>query len=278
MSQMRSSHEGKIAPLKAFAEHAAAALRDEERTRILWLTGSLASGTADAQSDVDLRVAVRAEDFASVGQWWQDLIDRIAPTVWKRHWPGPPDEVILSAITPDYLRFDVVIQSETDKKPRTLEAVQVLFDKDGLAEQITLTAPASRQPLAGLSFVVEEGIRLLGMLPIVVERNDVPIGMEGQLALHSLLISLLLMENGIDRMSMGKRHVAAFLNEEQRAVLASVPSLAPSMTSVIEGRVAYGRLFLPRARRLMEANGLAYPEAFEAATRRSLQETLGLSL
>lgn len=277
MSQMTDSHEGKIAALRAFAEHAAATLQDDERARILWLTGSLASGTADAQSDVDLRVAVRTEDFASVGQWWQDLIDQIAPTVWKRRWPGPPDEIILSAITPGYLRFDVVIQSEGDKKPRSLEAAQVLFDKDGLADQFTLTAPSSHHPLARLSFVVEEGIRLLGMLPIVVERDDVPMGMEGQLALHSLLISLLLMENGIDRMSMGKRHVVAFLNAEQRAVLADVPSLAPTMASVIEGRVAYGRLFLPRARRLMEANGLAYPEAFEAATRRSLQETLGLN-
>jgi predicted nucleotidyltransferase len=278
MSQMTSPSEGKIAALKAFAEQAAATLQDDERVRILWLTGSLASGTADAQSDVDLRVAVRTEDFASVGQWWQDLMNRIAPTVWKRRWPGPPDEVILSAITPDYMRFDIVIQSIADRKPRTLEAAQVLFDKDGLADQFTLTAPSSHNALAHLSYVVEEGIRLLGMLPIVVERDDVPIGMEGQLALHSLLISLLLMENGIDRMSMGKRHVAAFLNEEQRAVLAQAPILAPTMASVIESRVAYGRLFLPRARRLMEANGLAYPEAFEAATRRSLQETLGLNL
>lgn len=103
-------------------------------------------------------------------------------------------------------------------------------------------------------------------------------GMEGQLAMHSLLISLLLMENGIDRVNMGKRHIVAFLNEEQRTVLARVPSLAPTMESVIAGRVAYGRLFLPRARRLMEANGLVYPEAFEAATICSLHETLGLNL
>jgi len=278
MSQMTDPHEGKIAALKAFAEQAATTLRDEERARILWLTGSLATGMADAQSDVDLRVAVQPEDFASVGQWWQNLIDRISTTVWKRRWPGAPDEVILSAITPDYLRFDVVIQSVADRKPRTLEAAQVLFDKDGLAEQFTLTAPMPQQPLARLSFVVEEGIRLLGMLPIVVERDDVPMGIEGQLAMHSLLISLLLMENGIDRVSMGKRHIVAFLNEEQRAVLGQVPSLAPTMTSVIAGRAAYGRIFLPRARHLMEANGLVYPEAFEATTKRSLWETLGLSL
>jgi len=79
-------------------------------------------------------------------------------------------------------------------------------------------------------------------------------------------------------MITGKRHVAAFLNDEQRAILAQVPSLAPTMQSLIQGRVAYGRLFLPRAQRLMEAHGQVYPEAFEAATKRHLGETLGLSL
>lgn len=62
------------------------------------------------------------------------------------------------------------------------------------------------------------------MLPIVVERDNVPMGMEGQLGLHNLLISLLLLENGIYRVTTGKRHVAAFLTDEQRAILAQVPS------------------------------------------------------
>jgi predicted nucleotidyltransferase len=275
---MSSTDSSRTAKLTTFAEQAAVMLRQDERIRILWLTGSLAKGTADAQSDVDLRVAVREADFATVDQWWQDLLNQVAPLVWKYRWPGPPDEAILGAITADYLRFDVVIQSLRDTRPRTLEAARLLFDKDGEAEHFFLTTPSARDPYAHLPVLIEDGIRLLGMLPIVVERNDVPIGMEGQLALHSMLISLLLLENGIDRMTTGKRHVAAFLTEEQRAVLTQVPSLAPTMDSLIQGRLTYGRLFLPRARRLMEAHGHVYPEAFEAATKRHLWETLGLRL
>ncbi len=45
----------------------------------------------------------------------------------------------------------------------------MLFDKVGLAEQITLTVPSSHQPLARLTFVVEEGIRLLGMLMLAIK-------------------------------------------------------------------------------------------------------------
>ncbi|GEM_PF-692694 len=278
MEQRHAGFEPRALSLVEFARRAAAALREDERVRAVWLTGSLATGTADAQSDVDLRVAVRAEDFPRIDAVWPELVGRAGPAVWKRRWPGPPDEAIVSAITRDYLRFDLVIQSDADSKPRTLEAAQVLVDKDGVAGRITLTAPARHDPLARLAFVVEEFIRLVGMLTIVVGRDDVPMGMEGQLACHSLLISLLLMENGIDRVATGKRHVASLLTDEQRAVLASVPALAPTMQSVIDGRVAYASLFLPRARRLMATNGLAYPEEFEKATREHLRSVLGVQV
>ncbi|GHO84720.1 nucleotidyltransferase domain-containing protein [Dictyobacter formicarum] len=272
-------HTRNASRLIAFAEQATAILHKNERVRILWLTGSLAKGTADGQSDVDLRTAVRAEDFATIEQWWPDLLDQIAPTVWKHRWPGSTDEAILGAITTDYVRFDVVVQSMQDRKPRTYEAARLLFDKDDQAKHFLLTQPPPpHDPSTRLTPLVEEFIRLVGMLPIVVERDDVPIGMEGQLALHSMLISLLLLENGIDRMSSGKRHVAAHLNDEQRALLAQIPALAPTIESITEGIRAYARLFLPRARRLMESYGQPYPEAFEAATIRHLRETLGLNL
>jgi hypothetical protein len=170
------------------------------------------------------------------------------------------------------------MQSATDTTPRALEAARLLFDKDSLAAQLDFTLPIQHHPLAQMPYLVEEFIRLVGMLPIVVERDDVPMGMEGHFALHSMLISLLLAENGIDRAATGKRHVVALLNEDQRAVLAGVPPLEPTMGSVIQARLIYARLFLPRARRLMEANGLIYPVAFEDATRQHLAETLQLSL
>ncbi len=264
--------------LITFAEQAATALYEDDRVRITWLTGSLASGTADSQSDVDLRVAIQPEGFLQIGEWWHELIDCIHPTVWKRLWSGPPD-VVMGAISTEYTRFDVVAQSVADTRPRTYEAVFVLFDKDGVAKNINLTAPPPQgDAFANLPNTVEEFIRLLGMLTIVIGRNDLPIAMEGHFACQSLLISLLLLENGIDRMTMGKRHVAELLNDEQRDLFAHLPTLAPTMESITQGRMAYARIFLPRARRLMDAHGLVYPEAFESATLQYLRDTLGLHM
>ncbi|MGH2897428.1 MAG: hypothetical protein ACRDMZ_02040, partial [Solirubrobacteraceae bacterium] len=179
----------------------------------------------------------------------------------------------------DYGRFDVIFQSAADPRARALGPLRLLFDKDGVAPALVLPdAPASPRPLAGLEFVVEEFIRMLGMLSIVVHRDDPAIGMEGQMGCHGLLIALLLMENGVDRNAMGKRRVAPLLTAEQRAVLAGLPPIAPDVASIAAGRVEYARVFLPRARRLMAANGVAYPEALDAATRRHLKVSLGIDL
>jgi len=274
MSSLDSRWPARLAVL---VEKAAASLQQDERVRLLWLTCFLVNDTAATESDVDLRAAIRPEVFATLDVWWQELMDEIAPTVWKRRLLGPPDEAILSAITSEYLRFDIVVQSSADLRPRMLEAARLLLDKDGRAEDFSLTKSASSDPFIRLPGLVEDFIRLVGMLPIVVARDDLPIGMEGQMGLHSMLISLLLLENGIDRMAGGKRHVAVYLSDEQRAVLAAVPILAPTMESVIEGRVAYARLFLPRARRLMEAHGQVYLDEFETATMKHLLERLGLT-
>jgi predicted nucleotidyltransferase len=79
---MSSMNHASIRKLTTFAQQVAAILLQNERIRILWLTGSLATGTADVQSDVDLRVAVGVEDFATVSDWWPDLLDELTPIVW----------------------------------------------------------------------------------------------------------------------------------------------------------------------------------------------------
>jgi predicted nucleotidyltransferase len=272
------SQKEATAELLVFAQQAASALSQDQRVQVVWLTGSLAAGTADACSDVDLRIAVTETTFAKIATNWKEFIEIVAPTVWQRRWPGSPDQAVLGAITTDYLRFDVVVQSITDTMPRKIEAAQVLFDRHGDAGKFQFDLVVPINPYSQLPVLVEEFIRLVGMLPIVVGRNDTAIGMEGQMGLHSMLLSLLLLENGIDRMSSGKRHVEAHLTAEQRVLLSTLPPLAPTLQSVIEGRVAYARLFFPRAKALMEAQGLVYPQSFEDATRHHLKTTLGIEL
>jgi D-3-phosphoglycerate dehydrogenase len=97
-----------LARLEAFVEHATAALQGDERVVAAWLGGSLAAGTADAYSDVDLRVAVADDAFDAFVADWPDVAERLAPTVMRRR-IGPPESPIVIAITPEWLRFDVAV-------------------------------------------------------------------------------------------------------------------------------------------------------------------------
>jgi hypothetical protein len=67
-----------------------------------------------------------------------------------------------------------VIQSIQDRRPRSLEAAQALFDKDNQAQEFLLTLASPHDPYAQLPSLAKDLIRLLGMFPIVVKREDVP--------------------------------------------------------------------------------------------------------
>jgi hypothetical protein len=57
--------------------------------------------------------------------------------------------------------------------------------------------------------------------------------------------------------------------------LRSLPYPQPERDEVIEANFAMARAFMPRARAMAQRLGIAWPEVFEAATRRRLAATLG---
>ncbi len=256
---------------RAFLDRLTAVLRADERIRAAWVTGSLARGLADAYSDVDVLIAVRDADFRDFVERWRDLLDRVSPTVLARR-IGPDDAPILNAITPDWVRFDIVIHPAANPRPRA-GAAELLFDRDGIDERVRAVPAPQRDPLARLPFLVEEFIRGLGLLPIVIGRDELLVAMFGVAILRNHLIDLLLLENGVER--GGAKRVNPLLTEEQRRALANLPPESPTHESLIEVHLAYARLFLPRARRLLAEHGLPYPEAFERATFAYLRRTLG---
>ncbi len=107
----------------------------------------------------------------------------------------------------------------------------------------------------------------------MIGRDELLVAMFGVAILRNHLIDLLLLENGVER--GGAKRVNPLLTEEQRRALANLPPESPTHESLIEVHLAYARLFLPRARRLMAARGRPYPEAFERATFAYLRRTLG---
>lgn len=73
----------------------------------------------------------------------------------------------------------------------------------------------------------------------------------------------------------GILHQSKLLAPEQMQLLASLPYPGPEREAVIEANFEIARQFMPRARAMARRLGIAWPEEFEAATRRRLAETLG---
>jgi len=241
-----------LARLEAFVEHAAATLHADERVVAAWLGGSLAAGTADAYSDVDLRVAVVDDAFDAFVADWPGLPERLAPTVMRRR-VGTPESPIVTAITPEWLRFDVAIARGSAPERA---GDRVLFDRRPSAPT---EAPAPRpDPASRLPGLVEEFLRVLGLWRVVHGRGERVLMAQGAGLLRWSLVELFLIENRAQR--GGMLHLNPYLTAEQRALLEALPTTPPELNA------ALAREFLPRARQLMARLEQAYPEELERAT------------
>jgi hypothetical protein len=190
--------------------------------------GSLTRGTADAYSDLDLVVEVDdPESFDGCAA----LADA-TPTVLLRAMPFGA-----IAITPEWLRVDLVVA------PR---------GGDG--------GPPAPQP-TDVDGLAEEFLRVLGLLAIVVAREEWIVASDGAWLLRSFLVRLLLAENGEGLMT-GVKRLNEKLTAEQRELVESLPPIVATRDGVIASHVAIADAFLPRARRL----ATRWPESLEEAT------------
>jgi predicted nucleotidyltransferase len=238
--------------LEAFVREAAERLRADERIVAAWLGGSLAAGNADGYSDVDLRIAVADEAFDAFVATWETLVERLAPTVLRRR-IGPPEGPIITAITPEWLRFDVaIVRSSTPDRLGD----RVLFDRR--TSLPAASTPPAADPAARLPVLVEEFLRVLGLSRVAHGRDEVILATHGGGLLRWSLVELFLIENRARR--GGMLHLNQYLSAEQRAILETLP------IDPWEHHAAVARAFLPRARALMAAHGHPYPDALERAT------------
>jgi hypothetical protein len=190
--------------------------------------GSLTRGTADAYSDLDLVVEVDAPDGFDACA----ALAGATPTVLLRAMPFGA-----IAITPEWLRVDLVVAPHGgDGGPPVPQPTDV----DGLAVEF---------------------LRVLGLLAVVVAREEWIVASDGAWLLRSFLVRLLLAENGEGLMT-GVKRLNEKLTAEQRKLVESLPPIAATRDGVIAAHLAIANAFLPRARRL----ATHWPEALEDAT------------
>lgn len=250
-----------------------AALQDQPDVRALYLSGSYGAGLEDAYSDIDfLAVSTHGltDGFAAL---WRDVVGRTGEIVlW---WDRQVRPMLINAVTVDWLRIDVAVMTPEQMVGQTRHGLKVLFDHDGIFETLpAAAAPAGPDPNR-MRWQFEEFIRILGLLPLAIGREEYLNSVTGVFHLRNLLVGLLIEETAAPDRG-GALHLNRLITPEQKALLATLPPLTPTRDAMIAANLAYAAAYLPRARRMAGRLGIDWPERFEAATWAHLKRTLGV--
>lgn len=236
------------------------------------MTGSFGRGTADEWSDVDFLAVVDPQDQAGFANRWREVLQAITPIVfWNEVNKGG---LLLNAISHEWLRCDINIASPGLLGQRAKDRLKPLIDRDGIYQTLPDIMHPKTADAETVRYLINEFIRMLGLLPVCAERGEYVTLVLGVGMMRGLFQSLL-MQDVTDPDPGGILHQSKVMPREHMEMLMSLPYPPPQRDAVIEANFEIARRFFPRARELALRLNIAWPEAFEAATRRRLISTLG---
>jgi predicted nucleotidyltransferase len=250
------------------------ALAPDDDIEAGWLAGSLGRGKGDAFSDVDVLVLVADDKLSDViGRYAHDVSAIAQPVLVNRLYGGR----VLNVVTVDWRRFDLTFVEARELGRYDTAALSPLFNKSGREPPRRAAIPYQTTPDQVLA-LVNEFLRVLGLLVVGIGREEYVLGLTGVDLLRRVTFDLMLEENGVGPIDRGGAlHRKPLLAPDQYRQLEALPPVSADRAGIITAHIALADLFLPRARALVERVGAAWPEAFEAATRRHLQDRLGVS-
>ncbi len=257
-------------------ERAQELLPRDDRILAVYLIGSYATGAADRFSDVDVHLVVTDDSTEWFKEHWDDVLRELAgPTVLADRLPGLIGGL---GITADWLHVDLIAHPLAAFDRFQYDGVRVLFDRDGTLFPEGDLAPKGGKP--GEPYWPAANVNLffyfLGNLVTVLGRDERIVGNQGVGVVRDQLIALMLAERGVRRNS-GVKRLNAFLSDEQRATLESVPAAGTDLADIIAANQYICRQFITRGTALAERTGAEWPQEFVDVTLAHLQNHFGTS-
>ncbi|MDB5535925.1 MAG: hypothetical protein JWP26_388 [Devosia sp.] len=249
-----------------------AALANEPAIHALFLAGSYGRDTADEYSDVDFLAVVEPDEQPAFALRWREVLNAITPIVfWNELNRGG---LIIMAVSAEWLRCDLNVAPPGKLGHRAKNTLKPLIDRDGIYASLPDSLPPKAPDPRVVHYLIHEFIRMLGLLPVALGRREyvtMVLGI-GMMRGH---LETLLMQDVTNPDPGGILHQSKLLPSDQMQLLASLPYPGPQREALIEANFEIARQFMPRARAMAKRLDIAWPEEFEAATRRRLSLTLG---
>lgn len=257
----------------ALLEQALEGLRHDERVLAILLGGSLVSGDADEESDIDLTVVVDDAVVDEFTREWPNWLERIGSPVLAS--PGPMPNLITSLMR-DGLRLDVTVERRSSFGSGPRRAAVALHDPSEILAGIEVVVPRFEPTPESVSQSVENFLRFLDQLSIVVIRKEWIAGIDNAWYLISQLVELYARRNRAARTSA--RRLNARLTAEQRSAIESLPAIQATERAIVDVHIAVAKLFLPEAQELYRQLGLEWPQELEQTVVERLQRRIGAGL
>jgi predicted nucleotidyltransferase len=233
----------------------------DHRVASVGVGGSVAHGTADQWSDLDLEVVAHAEHHASFLADWPQWLAQITPTVFAR---TPIAPFIINTVTDEGLTLDIAVWSG-----KAMEFPTPTHYTVGL-----LASTRFDNVGAALEYAVAEQLRgLAGPFVSLIQREEHIRHLAGVAHLIGLVTTVFLAETG--RPQPAKRWNSTF-TQEQRDAIAALPPVSATREDLIAFGLGAARLVLERARPLYAHFGLEWPTALATVTSARLRSELGL--
>ena len=240
----------------------------------LFLSGSLATGDADTYSDIDLVLTVASRAHPTFVDETRAWVGAVADLVlWNRPYPAWP---LFNAVTTEWLRLDITV-TIPERLAGSKATLKPLIDLCGLYDALPDRLPAREVDPIKVRALTEEFLRVSGMAPVALGREEYVVGVTGVGLLRGLLIELLIEELALPQ-PPGALHLSRLLTVQDMEMLAALPAATATRDGVLAAQLACAGAFLPRARALAARAGVTWPAALEAATRARLKQALGVNL
>jgi predicted nucleotidyltransferase len=236
----------------------------DPRVKAVELSGSVARGTADQWSDLDLQIITTPEGFESFLSDWKTWVARITPTVFARR---PIAPFIINTLTTEGLTLDMAIYSG--------EAPQ---EYAGPARySVGLLSSRQFDDLGdALEYAVEEQLRgLAGPFISLIQRDEHMRHLTGVPHILGLLTTVFLAETGSP--PPAKQWNRSF-SAEQRETVAALPPVSATREGVLSFGLAVAELLVTRARPLYTRYDRRWPKGLVQVAADRLEGELGLAV
>ena len=253
------------ARMSAVLDSLVAELRLIDGVTAILILGSIADGSADEFSDLDLQCQV-VELSAATAEQVRSAVARTI-RIGDERWTIPA--TVLSTVSTDWIRVDVSMIGPSEATTET--AIVVWRAADGEIKRGPAT-PFGPNP-DRLTRTVTRFLRSTGLIVRDLHRGDLRLGCFATEFLVEELISLMYLERGLVRGA--QKGTYSRLDEADVAVLQALPVATPHRESIIAAHIAVAEEFLQRAHRLAQVWGAEWPHEMTDGTRRFLEQHLG---